>query len=380
MKKTIKYQTIKLYKYIFNLIYSVLMVLRKNKADIALIVLSREKKMQGNLQFIYRELATHLPTTKIHLVETENKMNLQLLKEIFQLSKAKYIILDDYYLPIYLIKPNDDLKIIQLWHAAGAFKKFGYSTVGTNFGPDTSYLNIVPVHSNYTHVYVSSKRVKRFYAEAFNMSEEKIFPLGIPRIDMFQDLEMRKDVIEKIYHSFPALKRRGLVNVLIAPTYRADGVQTESNFNIVEIIANMVSDINEEVRILFKPHPYMDDDSLKVIENDKKIIIVREFSINEWMLLSDAFITDYSSSIFDYSLLKRPLAHFVPDINSYEENRGFYENITEISDGNIIKGTEDLIKWINGRKRNEYYDTSRMIEYNFDNTQDVSRGIVKHFI
>src|SRR5699024_5949284 len=113
------------------------------------------------------------------------KMNLSMLKDIKLISNAKYLILDDYYLPIYMIKPTRHLKVIQLWHAAGAFKKFGYSTVGTKFGPNHSYLKVVPVHSHYTHVYVSTENVIQDYAEAFNMSPSHIFPYGIPRADLF---------------------------------------------------------------------------------------------------------------------------------------------------------------------------------------------------
>ncbi|MFK4998741.1 CDP-glycerol glycerophosphotransferase family protein [Bacillus sp. N9] len=57
-------------------------------------------------------------------------MNLKLFKDLVAFCNAKYLVLDDYFLPIYLIKPRNSLRVIQLWHAAGAFKKFGYSTIG----------------------------------------------------------------------------------------------------------------------------------------------------------------------------------------------------------------------------------------------------------
>src|SRR5699024_10320028 len=72
-----------------------------------------------------------------------------------------------------------------IWHAAGALKKFGYSTIGTAFGPNKNYLKIVPIHSNYTHAYVSAEYAKPYFAEAFNMSENKIHALGIQRAELF---------------------------------------------------------------------------------------------------------------------------------------------------------------------------------------------------
>src|SRR5699024_10233806 len=160
--------------------YFMMLQIKPFKSNKVVFVLSRENKLQGNLYFIYLELQKQLPSAEIHFVHAENKMNLKLFKEINMIANAKYLILDDYYLPVYLIKPNDKVKVIQLWHAAGAFKKFGHSTIGTRFGPKQSYLKLVPVHANYTHVYVSSEQVAPFYAEAFNVPASNVYPLGTP--------------------------------------------------------------------------------------------------------------------------------------------------------------------------------------------------------
>src|SRR5699024_2225448 len=125
--------------------------------------------------------------------------------EIPKISNARYLIIDDYYLPVYLIKPTKRLKIIQLWHAAGAFKKFGYSTMNSKFGPSSSYLNIIPIHSNYSHVYVSSTHVIPYYAEAFNMSTDRIYSLGTPRIDLFENEKMVEFKKREICTEFPTV-------------------------------------------------------------------------------------------------------------------------------------------------------------------------------
>src|SRR5699024_1413945 len=159
----------------------------------------------------------------------------------------KYLIIDDYYLPIYLIKPYQHLKVIQLWHAAGAFKKFGYSTVGKKFGPKTGYLKSIPVHSNYTHVYVSSKNIIPYYAEAFDMPQSNIYPLGIPRVYFFNDENEKHLVTDELYSRYPNLKDNSKINILFAPTYRATGKQKETNLNIVAILLNIMQDINDNI-------------------------------------------------------------------------------------------------------------------------------------
>lgn len=51
-----------------------------------------------------------------------------------------------------------------------------------------------------------------------------------------------------------------------------------------------------------------------------------------------------------------------------------------VSDGAVISQVDVLIEWLNARKEYEYFNTSNMINLNFDNRKDISKIIVKHFI
>src|SRR5699024_5649337 len=91
--------------------------------------------------------------------------------------------------------------------------------------------------------------------------------------------------------------------------------------------------LNSNVRVLFRPHPYTDKHDLSRLHSCENVVIANNYSLNEWMLVADAFITDYSSAIFDFSLLKKPFAHFVPVFDYYEKNRSYYLYIKDISNG-----------------------------------------------
>ncbi len=359
-----------------RLAYKVFSLILKRDNNKFVIALYRSDELDGNPKFIYDQIMEQIPNAKVHFVYSQNKMNLKLYREVLELSNASYLILDDYYLPIYLLKPRADLKVIQLWHAAGAFKKFGYSTLNTKFGPDKEYLKLVPIHSNYTNVYVSSTNIINYYAEAFNMSPSKIYALGIPRVDFFSNKQIYNEVRADISREY-VLDRS--INILVAPTYRAEGRHMETSINFSEVIIRVSSKITKGIRLIYKPHPYTSVVEINRLKACKNVLVVDKFSINEWMLVADAFLTDYSSAVFEFGLLEKPLAHFMPDYKEYLDNRGFYQDIREISDGSILLTEQELLNWLSARRKGEHFNTTRMINYNFDNLENISEKIVKHF-
>ena len=60
------------------------------------------------------------------------------------------------------------------------------------------------------------------------------------------------------------------------------------------------------------------------------------------MLVSDVLVTDYSSAIYEFSLLGRPMAFFAPDYEAYERERGFYFDYRTGVPGPIFETTDEL--------------------------------------
>src|SRR5699024_25962 len=117
--------------------------------------------------------------------------------------------------------------------------------------PSEQYLSMVPIHSNYTHVYVSSPNVVKFYAEAFNMSSENIYPLGVPRTDMFFDEKYHELIEEELLEKHQFINNKEKVNILFAPNYRATGLQRDFTLKIAEIITHISSKLNDKIQILY---------------------------------------------------------------------------------------------------------------------------------
>ena len=78
--------------------------------------------------------------------------------------------------------------------------------------------------------------------------------------------------------------------------------------------------------------------------------------INELMLVSDVLVTDYSSAIYEFSLLEKPMVFFAPDYEAYERERGFYFDYRTGVPGPIFEDTEGLAQYL----RAGVFDTDRV--------------------
>lgn len=353
--------------------------MNKNKITFASY---RSEQLTGNLFYLSEEMKRSFPEKKyVYLLRKFNgsligKISyiVHLMKATYHLATSAYFIIDDFYIPVYFIRPRKNTEVIQVWHAAGIFKKFGLSTVGKPFGPRPDYLKHVKIHSNYSRLYVSSTEVIPYYAEAFGMDEQKIFPFGLPRTDYFfnyTDSTLR----ERFYQDYPILKGKKLL--LYAPTYRGkshyqDTFKSPIDFKKLEEL------IGDGYGVLVHLHPYMSVTNL----SDQEFVfhIQSQYDIQELMSLSDILITDYSSVIFDYSLLGKPMAFFAHDLEQYKQERDFYLNYSEMVPGPIFNQTEPLAAWI---KKGEFsIESVKGFQERFFEYRDgrASERIVQHIM
>ncbi|MEI5907581.1 CDP-glycerol glycerophosphotransferase family protein [Bacillus spongiae] len=67
--------------------------------------------------------------------------------------------------------------------------------------------------------------------------------------------------------------------------------------------------------------------------------------IRELYLISNLLVTDYSSVLFDYVNLKRPMIFYAYDIDRYQNKlRGFYFDFENKAQGPLVKQTPDVIE------------------------------------
>jgi len=323
---------------------------------------SHADRLSGNLAWIRDELARRspaIPTTVLARRATAGVVGsiravLDALLGGWHLATARVFVVDDYYFPMYAITPRRGTSRVQVWHACGAFKRFGYS-VGPErgFGADEASLAESPIHRNYSLALVSAARFAPFYAEAFRQPVG-IFSAayGIPRTDAFFD-EAR---IERVSADLRARYRiaPGRRTILYAPTFRGDDMLHARSPQDLDLTA-LRDAIGEDHVVLLRAHPFAraaarsagaataDDDLGGFV-----IDVSDEPEINDLMLVSDVLVTDYSSAMYEFALLERPMAFFAPDHDAYERERGFYLDYEHDLPGPIFETTEALATWLRG--------------------------------
>lgn len=269
------------------------------------------------------------------------------------LATAKYVFLNDNFMPMASLRFSKKAVITQLWHAEGAFKKFGLSAPLTEDVAEREK----KCSEKLTYVVCSSKNVAPIYAEAFGVDESRILPLGAPRID---SLLCEKDV-ESIRREFnkkhPECKDKKLI--LYAPTFRDS---PEANKNLLSRIdMKKFLALGDEYKLLIKLHPQINEG----VTVDGTVDVTNGHDIGDLTLICDILITDYSSACMDFALLSKPCIFFAFDLEEYEKERSFFFDYESYVPGAVSRTFDEVIEAIKN-PRNDEEKLLRFRDFNFD--------------
>ncbi len=314
--------------------------------------------LRGNLGFLAEELRSRgIPTVEVSIRYAPRLGPLGpllgTLRAGYHLAASRAFVVDDYFFPMYVVRPRPGTTRVQVWHAAGAFKKFGHAVLDKGFGADRDLVRHVRIHSNYSLALVSSASVAPRYAEAFDQPVELFCAeLGLPRTDLFGDPERQARALARIretYHLPP-----GKRVVLYAPTFRGTSARAARYAGSLDL--DLVHrELGDDHVVLLKLHPYVRSGVvLDPAWADRVIDASDDPDVNELMLVSDVLVTDWSSVIYEFSLLGRPIHFLIPDDDGYDAERGAWLDPHEV--GPVSRTTTELV----ARLRDPDQDTSRV--------------------
>ena len=287
------------------------------------------------------DLVFVLRNTNVELPKGIRKVKYQTIGFLYEMATAK-IWIDNTRKETYIPKRKEQF-YIQTWHAGLCLKKIekdveeklAKSYVETAI-EDSKKIDLLITNSDW-----GEEQLKRCF-----WYNGEILKTGSPRVDiLFENNEQLKG---KLKEQFKITDEKIL---LYAPTFRDDKDTKVYNIDYERLTNNLHARFKNNWKILVKLHPNISSIDFKLPEN---VIDCSKYpDINELFTISDVMITDYSSCIFDFSNLKKPIFLYATDLEKYQEERDTYFDLNELPFP-LCKNNTELENSILNFNENEY--------------------------
>lgn len=368
---------------IFNCFYYLFYFLKvKNKM---FLIMTHDESCEGNVLYTANYFKLKNPNMTIKSLKKEDYTFTKTIKSFYKIinffiiipyhiSTSKIILLDNIFLAFAYTKFKENVSIVQLWHGTGTIKK-----IVLDYEKGSIKNLAKKSNKKNTHLIIGSESMLTIYKSAFDMAEEKIYPLGCPRTDLFLDEKFIEKKKAEFYEKYPALSKKKII--LYAPTFREKNLKSNTDNKTsndkgynkdfygenkggntlslnIELL-NAFERLSEDYVLLVKLHPVMSKDfkinKLNINSSLKnRIYNFSETNLNSLLFVSDLLITDYSSIIFEYSLLNKKMIFYPYDLKEYEESQGFYFDYKSFVPGHIATDSisiyEEMLKEYNADK------------------------------
>ena len=350
-----------------KILYAPLKLLKTKQQVVYLSRQSNEKSIDMQLleQAIRAENSEVKQVFRLRMLEkglvSKIKYGFGVIGDMYYLATSKVAVVDTYSLTVSCLRHKKDLKVIQMWHALGATKKFGFQAVGTKEGRDEKISKALCMHRNYDYVLAPSAETAKFYMEAFGVEQQKIKICPMPRVDFLTD---GKAKTAEFFSQNPAMGGKKLV--LYLPTFR------EREAYIAQMLKTEFEG-RQGLQLIISVHP------LSEVKRDEKYMPNGNFSSFDLMKIADVIITDYSACAYEASLLMKPLYFFVPDYEEYMQDRGINVNIYEEMPQAVFSEADKLAASI----ENNDYDMDALYAFKekyVENTKGSNAQILAKFI
>lgn len=300
---------------------------------------------------------------KISVVVRDSKMSDDIL------NRAGAIFLNQNFLDVSSSEFNKYGKALSInfWHGF-PWKKIGHDgskRQGLLF--DIYCKMIDPIEKATKYVTVSDEYTKRIKS-AFGVKGKQLINSGYPRNSIFysaKEIQKCRDyVCNRVANSCPWLIDKEIRIVTYMPTFRDNG---DKCANLCTLFDNdFIEYLKENNIVIIQKAHFVESVNHRQYQNQNNVINVNDIEASVLMAGTDVLISDYSSCIFDFLLLNRPIIHFVYDYEQYRmHDRGLYYEIEDVRCGDVVykdnelqeairnalSGNDDFVELRNKRKR-----------------------------
>ncbi len=275
----------------------------------------------------------------------------EIFRQVFYIATSKAVVLDSYCIVVSLLADTIKTPVIQIWHAMGNMKKFGYTSFGTEEGRSPDTARLMRMHKGYDAIAISSLTYQDDFAAGFNVDKSVIFEAPLPRCDLLVNQETRDAKRAALFCQYPELE--GKLNIVYCPTFRKEDSPSSK-----EALGALIGAIDfSRYNLIYKPHPVS-----KLAIEDPKVISITGNDPDP-LFAADFIISDYSTIIYEAGLLDVPVYLYAYDWASYKEKRGM--NI-DLEHDVPTMFTDDPKKIIEAIENNDF-DHDKYQEFTRDN-------------
>lgn len=227
---------------------------------------------------------------------------------------------------------------LNTWHGT-APKKGGNAYKGRK-DYDFSYVDILCVDGDYE---------RDVMLQMYNADEKNMLWCGRPREDeLFEFTEEDSKRVRKSLNIPEDMKL-----ILYMPTWR-EGINHQLDWGKWE--AHLV----DEYVMLVRAHHFSKTNIFATKRNGFWVDVSDYPNVNELYWIADMLISDYSSAIFDYGLLGRPVVSFAKDHDEYMREYGlFMANWADVFPHGVMKSDDEVIGYIEHMNYKEECLTSK---------------------
>ncbi|NEA11263.1 CDP-glycerol:glycerophosphate glycerophosphotransferase, partial [Streptomyces sp. SID10692] len=259
---------------------------------------------------------------------------------LWALARAEYWV-DNQGFPQHLRKPRHTT-YLQTWHGS-AYKRMGFDETRVRLQNAPQRERLQQAVDRFDHFLVRSEHDVATLARAYRIPEERLLRTGYPRNDALIAERDRSEAEGRLPRP-PLAAALGLDDhrrtVLYAPTFRG-GPGKQRRSRLLLDVREFAERFGDTHTLLVRSH-YLESARLPVCPPGTVVDVSRHHDTSELLAITDVLVTDYSSIMFDFALLDRPVVLFAPDLDAYAAERGSYFDLREKAPGPVTATQEEL--------------------------------------
>lgn len=349
IKKTMK----KIAKRGAVLLYKIMNTILPIKKDVIVFDCSMGKNYTGNCRYIYEYMVEQGLDKKYHCVWffCDKNATVPGKATVVPYARLRYL----YYMAIAgvwvfdcrqpkFLKKRSGVKYIQTWHGT-PLKKLALDMDDVFMANGESIEEYKQNFYNNAQTWdylisqnpFSTTTFRRCFAFGKDMLE-----IGYPRNDMLITDNNEESILRlKKQYGLPTDKKV----ILYAPTWRDDEYDKEGKYKFrPQMDFDLLRENLQDEYVMIVKYHYLVQDCIDWSQYKGFIYNIND-DITGMYLVSDYLITDYSSVMFDYAVLKRPMFFYCYDLAKYKNKlRGFYFDFQAEAPGPISQTTEELLR------------------------------------